>query len=192
MGQAIVMPPLKEVVRKDIISVLNDVIEILKTKETADFVQLSRLSNHTIHDASIYQDEDSLSIAVLVYALSKLIKRCCENEHEYPKFVSVLIDAKNHLEKSEVDEYRSAIKKIFNIISEHDKKLKLYFEEVIHNARIRKASKLHEHGISVAKTAELLGLSQWELRGYVGQQFTPEVKGVSVRERLNLVREMFK
>ena len=60
-------------------------------------------------------------------------------------------------------------------------------------ARINKASRIYEHGISLAQTAELLGITQWELMKYLGQtkiadKFDDEIK---VIDRLEHARKMF-
>jgi len=67
-------------------------------------------------------------------------------------------------------------------------------KDVIRKARIRKASRLHEHGVSLGKTAELLGLSQFEMMSYVGSTGISDVKEsktFSVAERMKLVRRAF-
>src|SRR3989344_9523517 len=40
-----------------------------------DSIKLKELSNQTIHAASIYQDTDSISIAIITYSLSKILER---------------------------------------------------------------------------------------------------------------------
>ena len=62
---------MNEIVKRDILAVLNDLAGILKVKEESDAAQIKELSNHVIHNASIFQEEDSVSIAILIYALSK-------------------------------------------------------------------------------------------------------------------------
>ena len=42
-------------------------------------------------------------------------------------------------------------------------------QEVFRKASVNKASRLHEHGISLHKTARILGVTLWELNRYVGQ-----------------------
>ena len=82
---------------------------------------------------------------------------------------------------------------VLSEIGKCDAKLKVYIQEVLQQSKIKKASKLHEHGISIARTAELLGLSQWELQNYIGKTVT-EIPhdGVRVRDRVKLTRELFK
>lgn len=181
-----------EVVKKDVLSVLSDAVRILEVEEERDVSELRELSNHTIHNASIFQDEDSVSIAILIYSLSKVIERR-EGRMNYKILLKLVMDAKTNLEQSRVDEYRKIIRRLFNFISTIDNKLKLYIEEVINQAQIKKGSKLYEHGISMARAAEILGISQWELMFYVGKTRMTDIKGgVNVRERLNYARGLFK
>jgi len=180
---------MQDIVKKDILSVLRQAIEILEKK---DFNALSELSNHTVHDASIFQDDDSVSIAVLIYALSKVIQRCSEKGIDYNRIPALLKKAEELLNKEEEKRYADAVKQLFSEVKKLDEHLGLFITEVLDKARIKKGSKLHEHGISIARTSELMGISQWELMTYVGKVAeTPEKPAVSVAERLSFARELF-
>jgi len=72
---------MRQIIKEDIENVLNKVLAAL---EKHDFIELSKLSNHTIHDASIFQEDDPLTLAVLVYSLSKVIRRCVERDKSCP------------------------------------------------------------------------------------------------------------
>jgi len=181
-----------EVVKKDILNVLSDAIEILRVEEEKDVAELRELSNHTIHNASIFQDEDSVSIAILIYSLSKVIERR-EGKVNYSVLMKMIRESKKNLGSERVDAYRRSIKKMFKFISTLDSKLKLYIEQVINQAEIKKGSKLYAHGISLGRAAEVLGITQWELMFYIGKTKLTDIKGgVSVRERLNYARGLFK
>jgi len=182
-----------ETIKKDIISVLSELIEILRVKEEKDVIAVRELSNHTIHNASVFQDEDSVSIAILSYSLSKIIERK-QGELNYNNIVTLLKAAVGYLTKDNIDSYRDTIKKMFKFISTIDAKLKLYIEEVINQAQIKKGGKLYAHGISIARAAEILGISQWELMNYIGKtrivdRFEEEFK---VKNRLSFARGLFR
>jgi len=182
---------MNEVIKKDIILVISNLLEILEVEEEKDIIEIRELSNHTIHNSSIFQDEDSVSIAILVYSLSKIIERR-EGKLNYGVFAELLRKARDDLSTYKVDAYRSNINKIFKLISGIDTKLKLYIEEVINQAQIKKGSKLYEHGISMARAADILGISQWELSSYVGKTTISDMGGpVNVRERLRFARGLF-
>ena len=177
------------VVVKDIIDTLGKVLIALKSK---DSVAISELSNHVIHDASIFQDDDSVSFAILVYAVSKIIQRCVDTGVCFNKFESVLKDAFDLIKSGDFDGYRSRIHDVFALIKSADDKLKLYVEEVIHKAKVKKGSKMYEHGISVARTSEILGISQWELMNYVGKTRIGESSyDEDVKKRINIARRLF-
>ena len=176
-------------VKEDIQNVLKQVIEFLLHDRPEE---LFELSNHVIHDASIFQDEDSISFAVLVYALYKTILRCKQEQCTYGQFLEPLKKMQQALAGENFDEYRAVIRKMFSEIKKSDQKLALYIEEVLDKARIKKGSKIHEHGISIARAAEILNISQWELARYIGKTTIPETVGITARERLAFARKHMK
>lgn len=183
---------MNEIIKKDLIAVLSDLLDILKFKEEKDIVEIRNLSNHTIHNASIFQDEDSVSIAVLIYSLSKIIERKY-GSFDYSSVTPQLKDAIKFLKIENIGGYRDKIKKLFKFISTIDTKLKLYIENVIKQAEIKKGSRLYEHGISMARAADILGISEWELMFYTGKTSIADMplEPVNVVERLKLARRLF-
>lgn len=181
---------MEQTVKEDIIDVLDNAVRIVKEEKFAD---LSELSNHTIHDASIFQDEDSVSMAILIYALSKTIQRCCEKGIPYSEVQEQLMAARDALKDGELGKYNASIKKLFEIVNKIDTRLKMYIGEVITQSRIKKGSKLYEHGISIARTADILGISQWELMSYVGKTSITDFmeEKVSATKRLQMARGLF-
>lgn len=181
---------MRDVIKEDILSVLKQAVDILKSAETP-VQDLSELSNHVIHDASIFQDEDSVSIAVLIYALSNVVEYCHEKNISYASLIKNVEKAHKQLAKNDVYNYKKTVKQLFRQIKDIDKKLKLYVKEVIDRARIKKGSKLHQHGISIAKASEILGLTQWELQDYIGKQKYFDIREIPAKKRLKTAREAF-
>ncbi|MBI4440348.1 hypothetical protein HY638_05230 [Candidatus Woesearchaeota archaeon] len=178
-------------VKKDILAIMQQAIDILG-KENPDAAVLRELSNHTIHNASIYQDEDSVSIAILVYAISKIIergadKKCCS------QIYSLLKESYGELDQGRIGEYKALVRKIFGEVTKIESKFKMYIEEVIRQAQIKKGSKIFEHGISLARASEMLGISQWELMSYVGKtSIADTVAGEEMtKKRLAIARSLF-
>jgi len=181
---------MRDIVKKDILEVMEQSLAAL---EAEDHHALSELSNHVIHDASIFQDDDSVTAAVLIYALSKMAQRCCDEKISFTHIIDFVQQAHDALAEGKEDSYRDMVRRIIAEIQKLDGRLKLYIEEVLDKARIKKASSMHEHGISMARTAELLGISQWELQNYIGKTMISEQHmGVSAPERLKRAREWFK
>lgn len=181
-----------DIIKKDIIAVLSDLTEILKIGQETDIVGIKRLSNHTIHNASIFQDEDSISVAILIYSLSKIIDRR-KKDMDYGKVLGMLDSSVSKLKNNDEAGFRKSIGDLFNFIRTVDKKLRLYINEVINQAQIKKGCKLCEHGISVARASEVLGISQWELLHYLGQTTWIDKfsEPVDATRRLKTARSLF-
>src|SRR3989344_1214890 len=62
--------------KEHVIRVLEETKEALRND---DVLKLKDLSNQTIHSASTEQDTDSITIAIVIYSLSKIIER----KHQY-------------------------------------------------------------------------------------------------------------
>ena len=100
-----------------------------------------------------------------------------------------------NLGKDNIEGFQDNINNILNIIDKLESHLKNYIQEVIEKAKIHRASRIHEHGISVERTAKLLGISSWELMDYIGKTGISDVElsqTKTAKERLKLVREIFK
>lgn len=167
---------MQENVRKDIYNLLKQSYFAIKQKQV---YELRELSDHTIHDASIFQDEDSISIAIVVYSLSKIFEKHQFQQYQgwsvfYKQVMLILRESIKQLKKQDIISYRKSIESIIFLIKKIDQKVSLYIEEVMSQAKIRKGSKMYEHGISLGRASELLGVSKWELMSYVGNQRTTE------------------
>ncbi len=173
-------------VKKDILRILKDA---QKDVLADDSLALKELSNHTIHNASIYQDEYSISTAVIVYALAKIVERT--NRGTDFKLSKSLKKAHDYLLYDDLENFKKALKNITNQIAKVDKKVKLYLQEVIGKAEIKKAFKMHEHGLSVGRVCELLNISGWELVNYIGKTQMNVPITTKVGRRLGYARKIF-
>lgn len=177
------------IVKKDVMSILGETIISLKNGQHH---KLGELSNHVIHDASIYQDNDSITVAVMIYALSKVIQRCCEKKVDYSGIIKTLEDSFDSLRRNNFTEYNKYIQEIMKYVEQTDDKMKVYIQEVFDKAKIKKASKLHEHGLSIGRTAEILGISQWDLLNYIGNTaIEPVTESTGIKARLAFARGLF-
>jgi hypothetical protein len=178
------------------------IIELLKDVEGAvksqDIFLLRELSNKTVHSASIYQDPDSIAIAVTIYAVSKIFEK---NQFMHFQNWQLFLKkahkqfhvARVFLEKDNILLFRKEIVKIRRDVNLFGS-LKEYIKDVFRKAYINKASRIYEHGISRAETSELLGITQWELAEYA---VTPSITNLdlnvtkSIRERFKFTEELF-
>ena len=156
-------------IKEDILDILTEALIILHVKDEGDVYKLKELSDQSIHNASVFQDEDSISIAVIIYSIYKIIERYGLRTHIYDVIKAHLKRAKRALAQGNLRSYRKIIGDTFHFISITDKRLKQFVEEVIFKAKITKGTKVFEHGISTTKAASLMDISDWELMNYIGK-----------------------
>ena len=167
--------------------------------EKKDVRQLKILSDHAIISASTFQDEYSVSIAVLIYSLSKILERGNYGKMKgwsefYKMSIVKLKSAKNFLEKNNINKFDSELREIFKGVNNLSSELKNNIKDVFEKAKINKASKLYEQGISVGRTAKLLGVSHWDLINFSGTKEEIGEKSFSknIRRRINYARSLFR
>jgi len=183
--------------RENLLWILKSTLSAVKKE---DVVKLKDLSNRTVHTASIQQDSDNILIAVIVYSLSKIIERKKYTYYkEWPEFYKGYLEnlklAIDFLEKNKAEQFRKSLKDIQKEINKLSPKFKKYIKDVFRKAEINKASRIYEHGISMEKTAKLLGISIWELAEYAGQTGISDVNlsvTLDIEKRVKQAQEIFR
>jgi hypothetical protein len=178
---------MEEIVKQDIIKVLDKTIHSLENKNVSS---LSSISNEVIHNVSIFQDVHSTSIAVLVYALSQILDK---TTHINPNIIKELKRAKSALNENNEKIFTQKIRRISLLIEKEDHKLHNYFRHVMDSAKINKGTKLYDHGISTNRVAQLLGRSQWEIVSYLGRTSLSDSYGFNdnMARRISFARKLF-
>ncbi len=164
----------------DIKSVFEHVIHGIETDNTSE---IKDWSDHIIHNASIFQDKYSLRTGILVYALSKIHERHKfqrKEEKAWEKFwVEVITNIKSIINSIATDDIEG-INKGYRIITRNitsvDKAFSEYIQHVFDKAKVQKAWKIYEHGLSLGRVAELMGISKWDAMKYLGQTKSSEYK----------------
>jgi transcriptional regulator of aromatic amino acid metabolism len=179
------------------------VIQVLKDSQQAlinnDAYRLQQLSDQTIHSASIYQHTDFITIAVLMYSLNKIVLR--KNKLRVQKWPQFVKKFNNELEKAitslaqnDSDESARHIEHAKDLLTDLSPAIKQDVQEVIRRASVNKATRIYEHGISLQKTAKLLGVSQWELADYIGNRNiydNPLNQTIDEKKRARMAWEFF-
>ena len=182
----------------------DNILRILKETSVAfkaqDAFRVKQLSNQTINTASRTQDADNISVAVIVYGLGKVLER--EDQLKTPEckgFCKIVVVALNHaikdIEKDNMEDFRKDMELIRKQIGKLSGNFKKYVQHVFRRAQVNKASRIYEHGISMERTAKLLGVTMWELANYAGPSGIPNVKEsrtLSAKERIKLVEGIFR
>jgi len=182
--------------RENILKIFQETKEAISREDAA---KIKSLSNQTTNTASLTHDPDNIAVAVIIYSLSKIIER--KNYKQFPgwsKFYNIYIRCIDKiigaLKREDDEAFREDIKIIREAIDKLSGKLKSHIQEVFRKASINKASKIYEHGISMEKTAKLLGITLFELASYTGEKEIsdiPESKTIDVKSRIKLAMEMF-
>ena len=187
---------MEEHIREDILDVLKNAVRAINRE---DIKGLKSLSDMMVHNASIHQDQYSITVSVMIYSLAKVYER-----ERYAKFkswvslTSVTVERLQAiiraLELKDYPMFDKLLQEFLREMSKVEKGLRKYIIDVLEKARITKASRLHEHGLSIGRTAELLGISQYELMEYVGRTYIADMKennAVSAKQRMKLARALF-
>lgn len=183
--------------RENILKILQGTLDAVKRN---DSFRLKDLSNQTIHTASITQDPENIALAVIVYSLSKIVERpMYRGKQGWSKFYKGVVKEIEHsidaLKQKDDTHLKVHIEGLRNRIERVSGSLRKYIQEVFIKARINKASRIYEHGISMGKTAKLLGITMWDLAGYAGQTGIGDVnlgKTMEVKDRVKIAEEIFK
>ncbi len=182
--------------RDNVLRILNGTRQAL---EKGDSRALKNFSNQTINTASLTHDSDNIAVAVFVYSLSKIVER--ENYTRmqgWNKFYSLILKYLDKsildIEQNRDDSFRRNFQTIRSSIENFSGELKSNIEDVFRKASINKASKIYEHGTSLEKTANLLGVTQYELANYAGSQNISPIskpKITDVKSRIKIAMDFF-
>lgn len=184
---------MNEVEQLDLIRILNKTYNAIKRQNVK---RLRTLSDHIIDDASVFQDNYTISLAIIIYTLSKIFEK--ENYQTSSKWDSFYRECLNkvkkllyYLENSDFNKYSNTLKELLIIIKELDRDVSLYIEEAVKSSKIKGGSSLYSYGISLGRAAELLGISKWELMNYVGNIEFKNFKTISAQQRYNTTKKIF-
>ena len=177
-------------------------ISILQSAKKAilarDAVTLKEISNQNVHSSTIEQDAGNITTAVLIYTLSKLIERKDYDKIKHwnkfqAKFIGSIDLAVKALKEGNSGAFAQHITRARSELTSVSGNLKPYIEEVFRKAAINKAGHIYEHGLSLGQTAQLLGITQWELSGYAGESKPDYGYSISldVKKRASIALEFF-
>lgn len=188
---------MNEEIRRHLLETLAQAAEILQKREEGDINHLKELSDHTITDASLYQDIDAVSVAIITYSLFKIVRDF--SEKDYQRVYQELRSAQDSLQKKDYPRYNQSIKNLFSVIRSCEGKIcktdrsREYAQEVFHAARIKKGLSIFKHGLSIGKAAEIMGISSWDLMDYIGKTKVSEEysETLSSKKRLASALQLF-
>jgi hypothetical protein len=180
-------------------NILRIFVEAKEAIQKEDALKLTELSNQTINTASRTQDPDNIATAVIIYSIGKIIERkkyrdFPEWNQFYKKIISSIDLLINSIEKNREKKFKKSVDSLRDYIEKLSGRLKEYVQDVFKKASINKASKIYEHGISMGKTANLLGITIYELASYAGQtdiSNSYEGQTIEEKERIKTAMDFF-
>jgi hypothetical protein len=181
---------MNEEVKQNIASVLQSVIEIFSSG-TIISSDLKKLSNKLMKDMSLFHDKDTISVSILVYSLYKIFSKNAELEKLSLK--KHLQDLLNHIDDE--TEFRSYMRDIYDHLKKYDKNVEYTIVQTIKHAQVKSGLNMYEYGISIGQAAEILGVSKWELMGYLGTTNIVDKDStwrIDPKSRLHFARALFK
>jgi hypothetical protein len=174
--------------KKECVHIVNVLEESKTALQNLSPLKLRHLSNQTIHDSCTFQDKGTITIAVLLYALSKIIERSdYKRFHSWDKFVKKFLSIIDlsiiAIKEKKFKEYEKYIIKARKTLESESISLKPYIKDILNNAALNKASKLHEHGLSQEQTANLLEISHWDITNYIGGKIKDEKHSLTINTK---------
>lgn len=178
---------MKNKVKKDIISVLDSSYKAIKDEK---YHKLKDISKRVIHNISIYQDRDSVTISTLIYSLYKIMPK---SPGLKPFILKSLMDLKRSLVKNNFSSFNHINKSIIDEIQDRNYSLKEYIQSVFEQASLKKGAHAVYHGLSIAKVAKTFNISRWELQSYLGNAglIDDYIKEYDYEEKLNILYDFF-
>ncbi len=183
---------------KDMRSIITRTIESFNH---FDAEEIMMLSDHIIHSASIYQTRTILKFAITIYSIGKIIARGKVKrfpQQAWNEFVNNTRRELNHvlisLDNNDEKELNTHLNHLQKEVMKLDESFLRYASHVIDRAKLKKGTKLFEHGVSLKRVAELFNFNEWDLRLYAGQTriLERDNEKSNVKERLNKIKEFFK
>ncbi len=183
---------MKDVARKSLIKDIGKTIQILQSKTSTINEELKDLSDHTIQDVALYKNMDAVSLAVLIYAISK-VHRCVVGKKHEGDIILELQKAQKALQNKKFGSYNKSLAKAFDVVEKCGGEMKKYVRDVVYASKIKKGVTLIEKGVSVRRAASVIGISEWDLLSYTGRSHSVEEKHekVPAKKRVTKAIEMF-
>jgi len=188
---------MKPEVKKDILAIIEGV-NISFDKYDANAIM--EWSNHIIHSASIHQEKHTSLVATVIYSIGKVMAK--GKIRRYPQEAwnafettvrSELPKAINNLKTNAHKKFDKSLLTLQKAVMNLDKSYMTFADHVVDRAKLKKAAKVFEHGVSLGRVAELFGVSEWELRSYAGKSRILERarEESNVKKRLEKIRGFF-
>ena len=146
---------------------------LLSAFQARNLHDLKRLANDSIQEAVTENNKDLAEIAVISYALYKILsKDHFTRNRNWQKvantITSGILKAHSALEKNEQKAFQKQLHNVILEIEVIDEKLSNFAKSIFYRARVKQASTAYALGISINHAASLTGANLKTLQNYIG------------------------
>jgi hypothetical protein len=174
---------------KMIHKLIEESIDAIKNK---DALALRKISTTANSEAVIEGHRELILLALIDYSLSKILSKVHYEDVDgefYGKITSLMEQSAS----ANKDDLILILEDIEDLVIKLDRKEGNYSRNIMEKARIKKAAKLYEQGLSLRRASELTDADPVEVLDYVGNSKIHEFKGGGKNaKRLDAARGVFK
>jgi hypothetical protein len=170
-----------------------------KAFSAGNIYDIKKIANDSINDATISFDHDMAKIAVIAYALYKMLTK--EHFVQNPKWKEVAASITISLQKStqaalqgKHRSFKRNLKDTIQKIENIDDKLSHFAKNIYEKAKMKQASTAYALGLSLSQAAELTGAAKKELQHYIGETriHDEEPTTTGIKKRIIALKEITK
>ena len=164
--------------------------------ESRNVAGLKELGVRSSKEALTYNDARLVEIAVIAYAISKLIEK--PYIYNTPKWKTFNKRITGHLERgfhcaTDGKDCDKHLTELIDDIESYSEETGRFVMNVIEKARIKAAMQIYAHGASINQAIELTNADKWELLTYMGgTRIADNYPSRSIKERMKNAQEIFK
>jgi hypothetical protein len=160
--------------------------------EKKDALALRKISTKANSEAVIEGHRELILLALIDYSLSKILSKV-HYESVDGGFYGNVMSLMEKSRSADKEELIPILEDIEDLVIKLDRKEGNYSSNIMEKARVKKASKLYEQGLSLRRAAELTGADSLEVLDFVGNSKIHEFKGGGKNaKRLEAARGVFK
>lgn len=178
----------KEKERADVSTLISRSMEAVRQKNA---LALRKVSADALTEAAMEGHREMILVALVDYALSKIMSKVHYRKvtgEFYDKIVGHFKAAREGPKKETIRH----LERIEDMVMKLDEKEGHFAENVMEKAKVKKAAKLYEQGLSLKRAADLTGAEPVKVLDYVGGSKIHEFKGEGRNaKRLKAAREVF-
>ena len=158
--------------------------------------RLRKLNDHVLHDTALECNKINFNLAIISYALSKIVSKPRFLRKEFdPCFSDVESSLENLIKcakRGDENQVLSCFKDIEKAVSCFDSKDPRFAIDLITKGKLKMAATFYAQGMSLGVASEMTGIQKQEILDYAGQtmMFDRLKDEKSMKERMKIARQL--